>query len=132
MSPDASDAPAAQEIDAIIANAGGWRGATLAELRRVVLSTDPGITEEIKWRKPSKPEGVATWVSDGNVCMADVLKSAVRLTFPKGGQVTDPTGLFNARLTGDKIRAIDFFEGVAVDEDALRAIVAQAVAANRG
>jgi hypothetical protein len=66
------DVSAAEEIDAIIADVGGWRGATLAELRRVILSADPGIVEEIKWRKPSKPEGVATWVSDGNLCMADL------------------------------------------------------------
>lgn len=128
----ADEVTPAEEIDAIIAKTGGWRAQTLADVRRVVLSADASITEEIKWRKPSKPEGVATWVSDGNVCMADVLKSAVRLTFPKCGQVDDPTGLFNARLTGDKIRAIDFFEGVPVDADALRAIVAQAAAANRG
>ncbi|KHK95462.1 hypothetical protein LK09_18875 [Microbacterium mangrovi] len=128
----ADEVTPAEEIDAIIASTGGWRAATLAEVRRVILGADAGITEEIKWRKPSKPEGVATWVSNGNVCMADVLKSAVRLTFPKGGQLDDPRGLFNARLTGDKIRAIDFFEDAPVDADALRGIVAQAVAANRG
>lgn len=122
---------AAAEIDAIIANTGGWRAETLAAVRRVVLSADAEIDEAIKWRKPSKPEGVATWVCEGNVCMADVLKSAVRLTFPKGGRLDDSGMLFNARLTGDTIRAIDFFEGVSVDEDALRRLVAQAAAANR-
>ena len=55
MSPDSQ--PAAAEIDAIVAAAGGWRGDALARLRRVVLSADEGIVEEIKWRKPSKPEG---------------------------------------------------------------------------
>jgi len=121
----------AQEIDAIIAAAGGWRGETLARLRRVVLSADPQVVEAIKWRKPSKPEGVATWVCDGNVCMADVLTQAVRLTFPQGAQLEDPSGVFNARLDGRAVRAIDLVEGAEVDDDALRELVRAAVEVNR-
>ena len=130
MSPDSQ--PAAAEIDAIVAAAGGWRGDALARLRRVVLSTDEGIVEEIKWRKPSKPEGVATWVCDGNVAMADVLKAAVRLTFPQGARLDDPAGLFNARLDGKTVRAIDLAEGDTIDDDALRQLVRDAVRVNRG
>jgi len=125
------ESSAGEEIDDIIAAAGGWRAEALAGLRRVVLSADPGIVEEIKWRKPSKPEGVATWVCDGNVCMADVLKKAVRLTFPKGARLDDPAGLFNARLDGATVRAIDLVEGAAVDEDQLRLLVRNAIAENR-
>ena len=125
------EASAAKEIDAIIANADGWRAATLAELRRVILSADPDIVEEIKWRKPSKPEGVATWVREGNVCMADLLKSAVRLTFPKGARVKDPMKLFNSRLDSSTVRAIDVFEDSSIDADALRRLVRDAVAVNR-
>lgn len=127
----ATEPSPSQEIDAIIANAGGWRGATLAELRRIILSADPDIVEEIKWRKPSKPEGVATWMLDGNLCMADLLKSAVRLTFPKGAQVADPEKVFNTRLEGNAVRAVDYFEDSVVQEDALREIVRGAIAANR-
>ena len=127
----AETASAADQIDAIISNVGGWRAETLAEVRRAIVGSDPGIVEEIKWRKPSKPEGVATWVSDGNVCMADLLKAAVRLTFPQGARLEDPTGLFNSRLDGKLIRAIDFFEGAVIDSDALSRLVQQAVAVNR-
>ena len=130
MSPDSQ--PAAAEIDAIVAAAGGWRGDALARLRRVVLSADEGIVEEIKWRKPSKPEGVATWVCDGNVAMADVRKAAVRLTFPQGARLDDPAGLFNARLDGRTVRAIDLAEGDTIDDDALRRLVRDAVRVNRG
>ncbi|GAA1962412.1 DUF1801 domain-containing protein [Microbacterium deminutum] len=126
------DSSAAQEIDAIIANAGGWRAATLAQLRRVILSADGEIVEEIKWRKPSKPEGVATWVCQGNICMADLLKSAVRLTFPKGARLDDPTSLFNTRLDSATVRAIDYLEDSPVDDASLRRLITQAVAANRG
>jgi hypothetical protein len=130
MSPENDSA--AKDIDAIIANATGWRGATLAELRHVILSADADIAEEIKWRKPSKPEGVATWVCEGNICMADLLKNAVRLTFPKGARVDDPTKLFNTRLDSNSVRAVDFFENARVDADALREIVRRAIRVNRG
>ena len=126
-----SDTQAAHEIDAIIADLHDWRGATLAELRRIILSADPSIVEAVKWKKPSKPEGVATWVSEGNLCMADVLKSAVRLTFPQGARLDDPAKLFNTRLDSKSVRAIDVFEDVELDEDALRRLMQQAVAANR-
>ena len=127
----ATDDSIAHEIDAIVANAGGWRGATLARVRQVITSADAGIVEEIKWRKPSRPEGVATWVCDGNICMADVLKSAVRLTFPQGARVADPDGLFNSRLDGNAVRAIDFFEGSPIDDAALGRLIQRAVAVNR-
>ena len=127
-----TDEPTAgDEIDAIIANDGGWRAGALSELRAVILSADPEITEEIKWRKPSKPEGVATWVCQGNICMADLLKNAVRLTFPKGARLDDPGSLFNSRLTGDSVRAIDVAENATIDHEALRALVQSAVEANR-
>lgn len=122
---------ASQQIDAIIANVGDWRAVTLTSLRRVILSADADIVEEIKWRKPSKPEGVATWVCDGNVCMADLLKSAVRLTFPKGARLEDPAELFNARRDSTSVRAIDFFEDSRIQDRPLRQLVHQAIAANR-
>jgi hypothetical protein len=126
-----TEASAGKEIDAIIADADDWRGQTLARIRRVILSADEGIIEDIKWRKPSKPEGVATWVYEGNVCMADLLKRAVRLTFPKGARLDDPAPLFNSRLDGDTIRAIDFFEDSEIADDQLRQLVRRAVAENR-
>ena len=122
---------ARKEIDAIIAKVGGWQAVTLTDIRRVILSADVDIVEAIKWRKPSKPEGVATWVSGGNICMADLLKNAVRLTFPKGARVDDPTKLFNTRLDSNSVRAIDFFEDSRVDDDALRRLVQRAIAVNR-
>jgi hypothetical protein len=121
----------AQQIDAIITNAGGWRGETLARVRQLITSADADIVEEIKWRKPSRPEGVATWVCEGNVCMADVLKSAVRLTFPQGARISDPDKLFNSRLDGNTVRAIDYVEGSSIDEAALGQLVSRAVAVNR-
>jgi hypothetical protein len=117
----------AEQIDDIIAMHPDWRGERLAQLRQVILSAAPGIGEDVKWKKPSRPEGVAVWTYGGNICMADVLKRAVRLTFPKGASLDDPAGLFNTRLDSKTVRAIDFAEGDVVREAALQALIVEAI-----
>jgi hypothetical protein len=121
---------ASQEIDVIISKAPDWRGETLSRLRGIVLGAGPAVVEEVKWKKPSRPEGVPVWSLDGIVCIGEMLKNAVRLTFPKGAQIKDPKRLFNARLNSNSVRAIDFFEGEDVPEAALRALIVEAVGLN--
>lgn len=122
---------AAREVDAIIAKAGDWRGEILSRLRGIVLAADPAIGEDVKWKKPSKPEGVPVWSLDGIVCIGEMLKSSVRLTFPKGAQLKDRKKLLNARLDSKSVRAIDFREGEKLPEAALKALVLEAVGINR-
>ena len=119
-----------QEIDAILRKPGDWRGEKLSQLRALILEADPEVVEEVKWKKPSKPEGVPVWSHNGNICIADTLKNAVRLTFPKGAQMKDPQKLFNTRLNSNTVRAIDFYEGGTVDEAALKALILEAVGLN--
>lgn len=121
---------ASEEIDVIIRKSGDWRGETLSRLRGIVLGAGPAVVEEVKWKKPSRPEGVPVWSLDGIVCIGEMLKNAVRLTFPKGAQMKDPKKLFNARLNSGSVRAIDFREGETVPEAALRALILEAVALN--
>jgi hypothetical protein len=54
----------------------------------------------------------------------------VRLTFPKGAQMKDPKNLFNTRLNSNTVRAIDFGEADMVDEEALKALVGDAIRLN--
>jgi hypothetical protein len=96
----------------------------------IVLGADPAIDEDVKWKKPSRPEGVPLWAFHGNVCIGEMLKSSVRLTFPKGAQLKDPKSLFNARLDSKGVRAIDFHQGDRTPEVALKALVLEAVAVN--
>jgi hypothetical protein len=131
MSPSAKNKTASQEIDAIIKKSGDWRGKSLSRLRFVIKKADPAVVEEVKWKKPSKPEGVPVWSHDGMLCMADTLKNAVRLNFAKGAFIKDPKKLFNTRLDSKTIRAIDFFEDDAINESALKALVREAVRANK-
>ncbi len=131
MSASTNVASSSREIDAKIKAVGGWRGKTLADLRALIKRADPQIVEEVKWKKPSNPSGVPVWSHDGIVCIGEPLKNAVRLTFPKGAMLKDSKRLFNARLVGDSVRAIDFQEGDPVDESALKALVLGAVRMNR-
>ena len=47
-----------EQIDAIIRESGDWRGKKLAQLRAVIKHADPTVVEAVKWKKPSRPEGV--------------------------------------------------------------------------
>ena len=99
-------------------------------LRSLIKQADPAVVEEVKWKKPSKPEGVPVWSHEGIVCVADILKNAVRLTFPKGAQLKDSKKLFNTRLDSKTVRAIDFREDDTIDEAALKALILEAVGLN--
>jgi hypothetical protein len=125
-----ADKTISQQIDAIIKEPGDWRSETLSQLRPLIKQADPAVVEEVKWKKPSKPMGVPVWSHDGILCVADTLKNAVRLTFPKGVQLKDPKKLFNTRLESKTVRAIDFHEGDTVDEAALKALILEAVGLN--
>ena len=129
--PSANEAPAAQQIDAIIQEFNDWRGQTMTRLRSVITQADPDIIEEVKWKKPSRPLGVPVFSHTGNLCICEALKSAVRLTFPKGAQLDDPTHLFNTRLDSKSVRAIDVHENAALDEAALTALIREAVELNK-
>ncbi len=102
----------------------------MSQLRTLIKQADPDVLEEVKWKKPSKPSGVPVWSHDGNICIADTLKNAVRLTFPKGAQIKDPQKLFNTRLDSKTVRAIDFYEADSIDEAALKALIVEAIELN--
>jgi hypothetical protein len=126
-----SESPA-RLIDARIKAMGDWRGATLARMRALIKAADPDIVEEVKWRKPSNPNGVPVWEHDGIVCTGETYKAAVKLTFANGAALLDPDGVFNASLDGNQRRAIDIHEGETIDEKAFKALVRAAVAHNVG
>ncbi len=114
----------------IIQEQSDWQGMKLAQPRALIKEADPAVAEEVKWKKPSRPMGVPVWSHTGIICVADILKNAVRLTFPKGAQMKDPVKLFNTRLDSNTVRAIDFHEGDPVDEAALKALILDAVGLN--
>jgi hypothetical protein len=111
--------------------AADWRTDMLARIRTLIEQADPEIVEEQKWRKPSNGMvGVPVWSHDGIVCTGETYKNAVKMTFARGAELKDPSGLFNASLEGHARRAIDFHEGDAIDERALKALITAAVKLN--
>ena len=118
-------------IDARIEELGGWRGETLARVRKLIKEADPEVVEAVKWRKPSNSMlGVPVWEHDGIICTGETYKAVVKLTFARGAALPDPSGLFNSSLEGNTRRAIDIREDEPIDEKALKALIRAAVALN--
>lgn len=119
----AEQALASQMIDARIGELSDWRGETLAKVRAIIRQADKKVVEEWKW-------GVPVWSHAGIICTGEAYKNAVKLTFAKGASLADPAGLFNSSLDGNTRRAIDIRVGDTIDEQALKALVGEAVAFN--
>jgi len=118
------DKTPSQLIDERIKELDDWRGTTLSKLRSLVREADPDVVEEWKWR------GVPTWYHAGMICTGETYKSVVKMTFAKGAALKDPSGLFNSSLEGNVRRAIDFHEGVKINERAFKALIRAAVTLN--
>jgi hypothetical protein len=128
-SSDSAAAAAAEDasakIDARIKDLGGWRGETLARMRRLIHEADPQVTEDWKWR------GTPTFEHDGIVCTGEAYKAVVKLTFARGAALEDPKALFNSSLEGNVRRALDIREGETVDAADFKALFLAGVAANQ-
>jgi hypothetical protein len=116
-------------IDERIKELGDWRGQMLAQIRTLIKQADPEVVEEWKWVKPTNP-GTPVWSHDGLICTGETYKNVVKMTFAKGAALEDPSGLFNSSLGGNTRRAIDFHEGEKIDEEALKALIREAVMLN--
>ena len=120
----ADSAGASERIDRKIASLGDWRGARMAELRKLIHDVDPQVVEHWKWM------GTPVWSHDGMYVLANAHKHKVKLMFFHGAKLADPKKLFNASLDGGKWRAIDIREGDTVDKPALKALLREAIAYN--
>jgi hypothetical protein len=120
---------ASASIDERIRKLGDWRGKTLARVRAIILDADHEIVEEWKWAKATNP-GTPVWSHGGIVCTGETYKKVVKMTFAKGAELKDPSGLFNSSLEGNVRRAIDIHEGDTVDGAALKDLIRAAVALN--
>jgi hypothetical protein len=112
---------ASELIDDYVAKLNDWRGATIANLRRIIHEADPKIVEEWKWR------GTPVWSHDGIVCLAKAFKDKVKLTFYLGAHLTDEDRLFNSELEGNQWRAIDIYQDDKINEASLKTLINTAV-----
>jgi hypothetical protein len=108
-----------------------WRSEKLDRIRELIREADPDAAEEVKWRKPSNPDGVPTWTHNGILCTGETYKDKVKLTFARGASLDDPAGLFNASLDAGTRRAIDIKEDDSLAEGAFKALIKAAARANQ-
>ena len=118
-----SEAADVRAIDAYLASLGDWRGAALAQIRKIVLSAVPGMVETWKWNAP-------VWAHNGNVVAASAMKKYVKINFFKGASLPDPDGMFNAGLDSKVMRSIDIHPGDRLNVARLKALVKAAAALN--
>jgi hypothetical protein len=127
MANDKTDA--SKILDERIRELDDWRGETLSKVRGIVHEADPDVVEEWKWVKATSP-GTPVWSHNGGICTGETYQSVVKLTFFKGADLNDPSGLFNSSLDGKVRRAIDIKEDDKINEDALKNLIREAVALN--
>ncbi|MEH3066803.1 MAG: DUF1801 domain-containing protein [Aeromicrobium erythreum] len=108
-----------------------WRADRVQQVRDLVRAAAPDAVEEVKWRKPSNPDGVPTFSCDGLLCTVETYKDKVKVTFARGASLDDPAHVFNASLDAGTRRAVDLREDDTLDVDAFAALVSAAVAHNR-
>jgi hypothetical protein len=130
--PDSAGPVAASvQIDKRIDELNDWRGIMLSQLRQLIKEADPDVLEEVKWKKPSNSmRGVPVWSHDGIICTGETYKDKVKLTFATGAALPDPAKIFNASLDGGTRRAIDIFEGQAINAAAFKTLIRAAVTFN--
>src|SRR5258705_3979378 len=102
---------ALEQITNHIDELGGWRGKTLAQLRKLIRDADPDLVEDWKWNTP-------VWSNKGNVLAIGAFQNHVKINVFKGASLEDSHGLFNAGLEAKASRAIDIHEGDRLNEKA--------------
>jgi hypothetical protein len=108
-----------------------WRVGRIAEVGALIKEAEPDVLEEIKWRKPSNPDGVPAFSLDGLICTLEMYKGKVKVNFAKGSSLSDPNHLFNASLEAPVGRSIDLREEDRLDREAFKALIHEAVRVNR-
>ena len=106
---------------------------SVRNVRKTSPSTGPPVhaTGTIAGHTASTRRGSRGGCHDRIICVGEILKNAVRLTFPKGAEMKDPGNLFKTRLDSKTVRAIDIDKHEPVNEAALRALILGAVRLNK-
>ncbi|MDH2414438.1 DUF1801 domain-containing protein [Nocardioides sp. CER19] len=111
-------------VDAYLTALPPWQRELCADLRAVIWEADPGIEETIK--RSVRPY----FVCHGNVCALLATKDHVNL-FLYDPTVPDPDGIINQGEGNATARAIQFYQGDAINRRALVAVLRSIVANNR-
>lgn len=116
---------AEEQIDKLITNCNDWRGTMFAKIRKIIHEAEPSVIEEWKWM------GTPVWSHNGILCIMNILKNKVKITFSEGANVLDSDKLFNNGLDGKKWRSIDIYENDTINQNSLKTLLQSAVAYNQ-
>jgi hypothetical protein len=114
-----------KNIDNLIISLTDWRGPMLGRLRQLIHEADPEVVEEWKFM------GAPCWYHDGMMIVGNAFKTSIKLGFLYGASLPDPDKLFNTELAGNQRRGIKYFEGDAINEEALITLIRAAIAHNQ-
>ena len=87
---------AIKRIDNFIAEHDGWRGETVARIRKIIHEAAP------EWIEDWKYMGSPFWSHEGILGHGNIFKARVKLTLHHGAHLPDPNQLFNASLSANQ------------------------------
>ncbi len=119
-----------EKVDAYMAKLKHPRADVVAALRKIILSTDREIGQEIKWNapaffysgemKPSDPKEYKRYIVVFNLAKKD----CVRLVFLKGARVNDESGLLEGDYKdGRRLALFHNMDEVKSKKPALQAVI---------
>jgi hypothetical protein len=112
-------------VDAYIDQLPDWQRTVCHEVRDLVHSVDPEVTETIK-------RGIQPYfVLQGNICALLAARDHVNVFLYDGGIVPDPKGIITAGHDNKTARTVAIREGETLNASALGAMFRQIAANNR-
>lgn len=112
-------------VDAYIDQLPAWQRKVCSEVRELVHSVDPEVTETIK--RSTQPY----FVLNGNICALLAAKDHVNVFLYDGAIVPDPKRIITAGHENKTARTVAVREGETLNASALRAMFKQIIANNR-
>jgi hypothetical protein len=112
-------------VDAYIDGLLDWQQAICREVRDLVHSVDPEVSETIK------RSYLPYFVLQGNICALLAAKAHVNVFLYDGGTVPDPAGIITGGQQNKTARTVAVRPGEQVNAPALAAIFGQIIANNR-
>lgn len=52
-----------------------WRGEKMKQVQKLIEQADPEVTEDVKWKTASNPDGVLVWYHDGMLLTGETYKN---------------------------------------------------------
>jgi hypothetical protein len=122
-----NDAPSSRDprVDDFIEALPEWQQAICREVRELVHSADPEVSETIK--RTTQPY----FVLDGNICALLAAKSHVNVFLYDGAIVPDPERIITGGHDNKTARTVAIKEGEAINAPALVEMFKQIIANNR-